>query len=403
MDLTNAPWRAYEKYRRDGASDLFATGLETLLVNVLFYRIGYQRYLRDRVSVLSQSELRSRSDCWVFESCTEPVSTKNPRVIDDPTDPEASYRPADRFVCEVPDATLLGPVGPGIDDENRIVAETVGTVPLADRRIGVGIAKAMAHTGVRRTLAALSGDADADTRLDTAAVALPPWNNYYHWTMECLPRIRLLDEYANREGAHPDLVVPADRPSWMDETLSLVDYGGRVVECGNGVVGIDRLVVPAFPDPTPAECRWLRDRMRAARPDGSDAEARANRVYVSREDATVRRVRNFDEIRPVLDAHGFETYVLSELGVAEQIDLFANAEMVVAPHGAGLTNVVYADDVAMLELFGDKKLGSFARLAHMLDHPYTHLDCEQRGVNLVVDPERLDGAIEAMTNRHADA
>jgi len=32
----------------------------------------------------------------------------------------------------------------------------------------------------------------------------------------------------------------------------------------------------------------------------------------------------------------------------------------------------------------------------MLDQTYTSVDCEQRGVNLVVDPDRLAAAIESV-------
>jgi capsular polysaccharide biosynthesis protein len=132
------------------------------------------------------------------------------------------------------------------------------------------------------------------------------------------------------------------------------------------------------------------------RTQGVETEAGddSHRVYVSRADATTRRVHNFEEIRSVLNHRGFETYVLGNLTVAEQIRIFANADTVVAPHGAGLTNVVYSDDLSVIELFGDKEMATFARLAKMLDHDYTPVDCEQRGVNLVVDPQRLDAVLE---------
>jgi hypothetical protein len=400
MDLTNIPWRAYEKYRRDGLWDLLYTGQETVLTNILFYRLYYQGYLRDRLPILDQAELLAHRNCRVYETYNEPVTTKEPIVVENPTTPEAQYEAADRFVCELPDATLFGPAGPGLTDGNRVIAETVGTTVLADRRVGVGVARAMTHTGVGRIHSALAGDATTDARFGTASVALPPWNNYYHWTIECLPRIRLLDKYAADVGEYPDLIVPADRPAWMDETLSLIDYAGRVVEWGSGLAHVDQLVVPSFPDPIPPECRWLRDRMRVGAEYAVDADMNvnpeSNRVYLSRTDATTRRVRNFEQIRPILDAHGFEPYVLSDLDVSEQIALFTDADTVVAPHGAGLTNIVYADNLAILELFGDKKIGSFARLAEMLDHTYASLDCKQSGVNLVVDPDRLDSAIKSL-------
>jgi hypothetical protein len=392
MNLGNAPWRAYRKYQLDGLRGLVESSTDAALVNVLGYRVLYQRFLRERLPRVTRANLHAEGDCRTHESRTGEVPIKDAEAIPRPGSPPETYVPGDRFVCTLDDANVLGPVGPAVTSDGRVIAETVGTPRLADRRIGVAVAKALVGAGPRHTAAVLAGrEPEPDARFETATLMLPPWSNYYHWTIECLPRIRLLDMYAADEGEHPDLLVPADRPSWMDETIERIDYDGRVLAWRGDVAHVDRLVVPSFPDPTPEECRWLRERMGAteAAASGDGGE----RVYVSRADATIRQVANRDVVEPVLDAHGFETYVLSELGVAEQIDLFANAEAVVAPHGAGLTNLVYAEDTAVIELFGDKKIASFARLATMLDHDYTPLDCEQRGVNLVVDPERLDAAI----------
>lgn len=394
MNLRNVPWRAYQKYRLDGLEPLVSSSRETFFVNILAYRIAYQRLLRGRLPRMSRGALKSEEDCRVYESCTGDIPLKAEMDIQLRDAAQNTYWPGDRFVCTLADATLLGPVGPGVTSDGRLVGETVSMPHNADRRIGVAVAKALVETGPRQVGRVLAGNETPDQRFDTAVAMYPPWNNYYHWTIETLPRIRSLERYAEANGEYPDLLVPADRPSWMDETIERIDYGGRVLGWSGGVAHVDRLVVPVFPDPTPEECRWLRMRMRGD--DRGEGTEGGTHVFVSRADATVRRIKNTDEIRPVLEEYGFETYVLSELTIAEQIRLFSNADTVVAPHGAGLTNLVYADDAGVVELFGRKKLASFARLAHMLDLEYTPVDCEQRGVNLVVDPDRLETAIESV-------
>lgn len=394
MDLTNVPRRAYEKLRKDGVTETLSAGADVLLVDALFYRLCYNGLLHDRLSVISHDDLRER-DCPVREPCDELVRYKGAAGLYDPEmNPDASYRVGDRIVCTFDDATVLGPTGLGIDDRNRIVAETAGAPTLVPRRIGVNIAKSMAANGVGRTLAALRGTADPDVRFGTVAVALPTWTNYYHWTIECLPRIRLLEKYGERTGEYPDLLVPTNRSSWMDETLDQIGYAGRIVSWSDGIASAERLVVPTFPEPTSADCQWLRHRMR------SRSESRrggGKRIYISRADATLRRVRNVDQVRPILDAYDIETYVLSNLSVVEQVELFAEAELVVSPHGAGLANIVYADDTAVVELFGDKKAASFARLAEMIGHDYTCLNCVERGVDIVVEPSELKRAVEMAT------
>lgn len=65
------------------------------------------------------------------------------------------------------------------------------------------------------------------------------------------------------------------------------------------------------------------------------------RIYISRDDARLRRVLNERRLLPRLESLGFERAVLGELPVARQIALFRQADIVVAPHGAGLTHIAW--------------------------------------------------------------
>ena len=67
----------------------------------------------------------------------------------------------------------------------------------------------------------------------------------------------------------------------------------------------------------------------------------SNRIYVSRNDARLRRVLNEKSFMPSLEALGFQRAVLGELPIAQQVALFKNAEIVIAPHGAGLAHIAW--------------------------------------------------------------
>lgn len=389
MNLRNAPWRAYQKYQLDGFEELFRSSVDTLLVNVIGYRLIYQHLLQERLPRLSREEMRNEGDCKTYEPCTGEVPVKGSEGIPREDSPSKTYWPGDRFVCHLRDAKVLSPVGPAVASDGRIVDETVAMPRKADRRVGIAVAKSLVGSEPSQTRAVLSGKGEPDAHFDTAALMLPPWNNYYHWTIECLPRIRLMEMYTDHHGKSPDLLVPSDRPSWMDETIERIDYDGRVVSWDGDIAQIDSLVVPSFPDPTAEECRWLRDRMCS----GGDFD-RENRIFVSRTDASVRQIANMEEIAPILEKFGFSEYVLSELSVSEQINLFANAEIVVGPHGAGLANIIYSRDIELTELFGDKKLASYGRIASLLGHSYSSFNCEQNGVNLIVNPQSFENRIK---------
>jgi capsular polysaccharide biosynthesis protein len=89
------------------------------------------------------------------------------------------------------------------------------------------------------------------------------------------------------------------------------------------------------------------------------------RLFVSRADSTARVLVNEVELAAQAASAGFETVVLSELSVAEQVRRFAEASHVIAPHGAGLANLLFCrPGAAVCELHMDLHLHwAFRRLA----------------------------------------
>lgn len=75
-------------------------------------------------------------------------------------------------------------------------------------------------------------------------------------------------------------------------------------------------------------------------------------VLVSRADAAKGRgLADEDRVARRLGDLGFERVVLGRIPIAEQIELFHDARAVVAPHGAGLAHLLFADAVDVVELF----------------------------------------------------
>lgn len=66
------------------------------------------------------------------------------------------------------------------------------------------------------------------------------------------------------------------------------------------------------------------------------------RIYVSRSRAESRRICNEQQLSQRLCSQGFREVFLEDLSFSEQVRLFASASHVVAVHGSGLTNVLFA-------------------------------------------------------------
>lgn len=96
--------------------------------------------------------------------------------------------------------------------------------------------------------------------------------------------------------------------------------------------------------------------------------------YVSRAAAQARRLVNEGAVTAALQAIGIVPVVLEGMTLADQASLFAGAELIVAPHGAGLANLLFArPGCAVLELQMDAHCSwCYRRLSAVLGLRY---DC----------------------------
>ena len=177
--------------------------------------------------------------------------------------------------------------------------------------------------------------------------------NYYHFLTDLLPRWGIFEEAM--PGTRPDAVYASTRSSYMRQLLALAGLGDLpVVEVEkHACLAPERLLVPSTPNQDLMAphwvVAWLRDRLAPS----ADLAHHSARLYVTRGD--VPNTRRYVEERalwPALEERGFARLDAGSVPVRDQIDAFAAAEVVVAPHGAALANLVFARaGVRVLELF----------------------------------------------------
>lgn len=217
--------------------------------------------------------------------------------------------------------------------------------------------------------------------------------NYFHWLTEAVPA--LLAAWDAVPEAR--LLLPRRVPRYMEDLLGLLlpDGAGsdRVVRA-DGVLRTEEVLLPAI-DPFsgfvhPAEVELLRRTFAPHLGQSSGEHA----LYVSRRRASARRLRGEEELETRLRARGFEIVFCEELSLPEQMKRFATAGTIVAPHGAGLANLVWAARGARLvEIFpADDFNDCYARLAVARGLRYAFVTAmpDPASSGLVSVPEVLD-------------
>ena len=93
-------------------------------------------------------------------------------------------------------------------------------------------------------------------------------------------------------------------------------------------------------DQTPGSMQWIGEKVSEAVPRLMDENP--VRVYISRALPFARILVNEAELLPLLSEMGFQVCRLESMTFEEQVRLFRNAEVVVGPHGAGFTNLIFS-------------------------------------------------------------
>lgn len=130
-------------------------------------------------------------------------------------------------------------------------------------------------------------------------------------------------------------------------------------------------------------------------------EGEGKRIYLSREGAVLRRVKNEPALTAMLSHYGFESYEPSALPFAMQAELFAAADTIVAAHGSALMNLMFCrPHTKVLEFFPANYRGvAFARLSKAMELDYRFLFAGKGEVHklaFVMDAGKLEAAIRTM-------
>jgi capsular polysaccharide biosynthesis protein len=210
----------------------------------------------------------------------------------------------------------------------------------------------------------------------SAVLAAASGANYYHWLLESLPRLWLIGQAGFTINQIDRFLLNEELLPFHAQTLEVLGIPQEKRMCArkNRVFRCERLFVPSLPADPMVYPSWalsfLRERFLPAA-----ASVQLDRVFISRRQAARRKLLNEPEIEERLRNAGFKTVMLEELSFREQVGLFASASVMVAPHGAGLSNLVFSQShTRVIELVSPSFINHcYQKLAGVMQLPYAEV------------------------------
>jgi hypothetical protein len=213
-------------------------------------------------------------------------------------------------------------------------------------------------------------------------------SNYYHWLIEWIPRIMVLEEIKEPVS----LLMSASSPQQFKQAVKEIT-GNRfnIIESkSEHCVKVKRMIHTNGWASVPCDVRadrrphiqdifihprvvsWLREGTKHIRKN-----KRNRKIYLRRSENLRRNFVNEIEVAKIIESYGFEMIVPEKLSFSEQVALFSEASVILGPTGAAFANIVFCSPgthIIPITLgegnFADYSL--FSKLADVSDLKITH-------------------------------
>lgn len=198
--------------------------------------------------------------------------------------------------------------------------------------------------------------------------------NYYHWLNDALPGLCVLQQSGVGIDTIDQFIARPLKKPFHKQTLA--KFGIEADRLNDSIfIETDNLFVPTFGRNNLGRNQqsWVPEFLGSMFPY-EETTSTDLKIYISRGDSGARGVTNESEVIEIIEKIGFKIVKLQELQLKDQAALFAQASVVLGPHGAGFTNTVFCKPgTKVIEFYGEHVEPCFWITSELLglDH-YAH-------------------------------
>lgn len=224
-------------------------------------------------------------------------------------------------------------------------------------------------------------------------------SNYWHFHFEYLVRLVYLEQF------HPDVLVFSNRfiAKWQKDILVIYGVDARRIK---------------FIDPSKNKYFFFKEfcflEFFGAQFQGFNDEfsvtllknrlqldsSLKKKVYISRGKSKSRKILNEVDLLLMLKKYKFEVVFLEEHTVENQYRIFSEAKVIIAQHGAGLTNCLGSKGAHIIELFNpDWPMNMYSLLVSECGNSYYRINCkcinttQPQSSDIIVDLAKVEDLI----------
>ncbi|MFK7993420.1 MAG: DUF563 domain-containing protein [Granulosicoccus sp.] len=202
---------------------------------------------------------------------------------------------------------------------------------------------------------------------------------YYHWMIDVLPKLAII-QAAGIDLKSIDCFVVRCHSQFQKFTLNHLEVPAQKISAPSTdcFIRCKRLIVPFLKHDRGDRfynglglgmAPWVPGWLSSCFVDSIASNHK--KIYISRANRGTRSPVEEQTLIDALKLRGFESVSLETMTVVEQANLLAGAEIVVAPHGAGLSNIAFCQpETTIVEIFGNYVVPCYWALSELANLDY---------------------------------
>ena len=220
--------------------------------------------------------------------------------------------------------------------------------------------------------------------------------NYYHWLIDCLPRLALLPLFPPETG----ILIPEGLPPYALETLDLLGLGTRCRPTPEDHLIVDDYYFSTLTSMSGCDNPYAVFYLRASFLDKGASDIPLPKRFYIRRSGKMRGVANEPDVIRFFEERGWGIVDTEKLTFRQQILLFSQAEAFCTVHGAAMTNLVWCSaGCCAIEMFASNFVnGCYEGIADYVETRYVPLIFEgDSQLRAIIDITALRKAVDSLT------
>lgn len=241
--------------------------------------------------------------------------------------------------------------------------------------------------------------------------------NYYHWIMEGIGRLVMLKLTGQLLGDE-QLLIMKNPPDFLVDSICFFfpEYREKIIKSPKIRVKAKTVKLASFPytnsgktDFTdiyiPEVIKTINAYTHAKKHE--NLPKKPVNLFISRRNSRDRKILNEEFLLSELASYNLQVVTLEDLSFEQQVELFFHADVIIATHGAGLTNLLFSNRPSVVvELFPHNRdirdIFCFGLIANILKINYVIIEYNASNdnyQNLEVDDEIIMNIKRSLNSR----